>query len=299
MDYSKLNDTHKKRIARKAASRYVLLAHAVCEYIRLTGIIELLPNSYREEPPYKNHGDGANPTPADVFYGMSPDEQKKIEDNKPHLAEAAKIYRDAEKELLSLLPKYRHPVRNSIFVESMIFFARDPMTTATAYTWTPLMMEVKESVPEPMRSKILQGLKEGELTKGKLNAAIKERDDAADILDRARKAYQPKPKGERTDKRYARVIAELDFSDGKRPKTFKPEILYRDYVERVRRRNYNRSEAVEAVASLHRIRAGTALRELHKFRAHVKRTIQREYPESVHRDMLSYLEGLVPDTRTA
>lgn len=297
VDYNSLNDTHKKRCARKASAEYILLAHAVREYIRLTGIIELLPDNYKQEPPYKNDGDGAMPTPSDLFYGLPLDVQEEIRETNPDFAKAAKIYRNAKEEMLSLLPKYRHPVRNSIFVEAMIFLARDPEITMTAYTWTPLMMEVKESVPEPMRSKILQELETLELTKGKLNTAIEERNNALDTLDAAWKAYQPKDKGEATNKRQKRVIRELGFSDGKRPKTFNSEVLYRDYVKLVRRKNFNRHDAVNKAANLHHITSNTALKELHKFRAQVKKTIKLKYPTNAQKNMLPYLEELVPDNR--
>lgn len=61
VDYNSLNDAHKKKCARQASAEYILLAHAVREYIRLTGIIELLPEHYRDELPYKNDNDGAMP----------------------------------------------------------------------------------------------------------------------------------------------------------------------------------------------------------------------------------------------
>ena len=178
MDYSKLNKTHKKRIARVAAAKYVLLAHAVREYMRLTGLIEVLPDDYREEPPYKNNGDGAMPTPADTFYGMSSNQQEEIKKKIPSLARAAETYKNAEEEMLRLLPKYRHPMKTSFFLESMIFFSRFPNMAMSGYAETPLMMKVRKDVPEPMRSKILKGLGEGELAKGERNTAIDERDDA-------------------------------------------------------------------------------------------------------------------------
>lgn len=297
VDYNSLNDTHKKRCARRASAEYILLAHAVREYIRLTGIIELLPETFRDELPYKNHGDGAMPTPADLFYGMPLDKQEEISETIPDFAKAAKIYLNAKEEMLSLLPGYRHPVRNSIFAESMIFFACDLDGTMTGYTWTPLMMEVKESVSEPMRSKILQELKTLELTKGKLSTAIKERDDMLDMLDTAWKEYKPEYKNEPTFDRQKRVVREIGFSDGKRHKTFDPEVLYRDYVKLVRRKNYNRQDAVDKVATLHRISPGTALKELNKFRAQVRRNIKLKYSADVQKNMLPYLKGLVPNNR--
>jgi len=297
LDYNSLDDADKKKIARQASAAYILLPHAVREYIRLTGIIELLPEQFREEPPYKNIGDGAMPTIAYLFYGSSPEQQNELQEKMPDYAEAAKIYRQAEEEMLSLLPKYRHPVYNTIFLEPMIFFAGNINTTMTGYTGTPLMVEVKKSVPEPMRSKILQELEAKELLKGKLATITQERDDILGVLDDARKEYQPLYPKEPINKRQKRAIRKLGFSEKKRTQTFKPNILYKDYVTLVRRKNFDRDDAVQKVAKLHGIAPSTVLKELHKERARIKKILKAEYSLDQQKYLLPYLTKIIPPNR--
>ena len=294
MDYNSLNEIHKTKLAREAASKYVPLAHAVREYIRITGLIDLLPSGYKEKPPYISHGDGVASTYAEILYSFPLEVQKNIKEVMPDFAKAAKIYDEAKKEMLSVLPKYRHPLVSS-FAEEMAFFATNQINaTMTAIIWTPLMVEVKESLPEPMCSNILKELEHCEQIKGKWKNATKEKNILENRLDAARKDYQPQHKNEPINARQKRVVRKLGLSEGKRCKTFNPEAVYRDYVKLVRRENFNRCDAINEVAKRHHIARSTALKELLIFRADVKRRIKSNFPEDLQKIFLPHLTGLIP-----
>jgi len=299
VDYSDLDDIHKKRIAREAASKYSsAYCDAVREYVYLSRLINKIPQEFREIPPDKNDCNGiSRPTWAYIYYDLPPATQKEFKEKSPKLAKAAEIYRSAEEEMLALLPKYRHPVHNP-FAEQMIFFAVDQLDgTVTLLKPTPLMQEVQESMPEPMRSKMLSELEAHELTKARLDTVSKEKEKLQGLVDNARQQYQPLNKGEKVNARQKRVVRTLGFSDGKRHKTFAPEALYRDYVRLVRHKNFNRIDAIGEVARQYNIRVNTALDALTDVRKDVKKHIKRRFSAEEQEFMLPYLRGLIPNKR--
>jgi hypothetical protein len=241
MDYQSLNDTHKKAAARRAVAKYATQPpHAVREYIRRTGMIELLPVGTREYPPYPTYALGQVPTIADL---VNLPNFTELKEKMPDHAKAAQIYADAEEEMLHLLPGYRHPV-NDGFAERMIFLAELTLDmTLTGYNWTPLMMEVKESLTEPLRSKVLKCMKDFELAKGKLNSANDELLELRSLLDEAHDDYQPSFDGERSDSRNKRVVQTLGLSTGRRQQWIDHEAAYASYVRIVRHKGLSRTDA--------------------------------------------------------
>ncbi len=245
MDYHSLNDTHKKKAAiRSAAKNATNPDGAVIDYMALTGMINLVNNDNME-------GNWR------IIFGK------------------------AKEEMLVLLKDevYRHPV-NSVFAERRIFFADFDggfSFVSEGCTEPEWLVDLKKSqlIPESLLSQIKQYVIEAELAA--IDRGIEsELSKKTILLDNAHDDYQPEYDGEKANIRANRVAKGLGLSTGKRQKTYKPEDVYKKYVNLVRHKGLSRRNATFEVAKLFFLAENTVLDSLHGTCKEIK-TIWKQY----------------------
>lgn len=258
MDYYSLTDSHKKVAAIRSAAKHATNPNdAVMDYMSRTGMIDLAQD--------KSEGGGGRIR-----------------------------YDEAKKEMLSLLPAYRHPV-NDVFAESMIFFDKKPIMTGQGYE-SPQWLEVLEkisSVPGPLLSQIRQYVRKAELTTIDLNIAEDNFLQSETLLDNAHDAYQPIKNKERPSLRAQRVVTTLGLTIGKRRKTHDPVVVYETYVKLVRHKGLYRHDATIEVANIFNLTEDTTLKSLHSICANIKKSWKQHSPREYDRTVKKYLKGLV------
>lgn len=212
---------------------------------------------------------------------------------------------EAEKEMLSFLEGYRHPVDGKDR-ERMIFHAVFPTSEingcfAAFEGGQPLSKaEVEKGVPDPLRSRIIGYMIDCEITnrelrlvRSELEQAKNELDALSELVNRAREEYRPVRKGEDASKRARRVAAVFDLTNGKRKKEYTDHELYALYVNLVRKNGDSREDAIASVADSFDLAKNTVLQHLNSSIAKVKKKWRNEAPQAwpAHE---KYLKELVP-----
>lgn len=236
----------KRDAARQAAAAYIWEpSNALRQYMILTGIMEQLPENWRESLTKGDHPDW---TPADYYNPKNDRRLDKLKQDSPELAEQARIYADARTEMRENLPGYRLPC-NDGFVEYSRFLAKVPEFEMTGYSHPPWLKELEQSgIPEHLLNEIKQHAKDCADYLGRVKEAEAKLKELQETIDKAKSAYKNK-EGRRTEQRNKEVVQILGFSTGKAQKRIDHKAAYLKYVYLIRHKGMHREDATLQIQS--------------------------------------------------
>ncbi|CAK8716890.1 hypothetical protein GKODMF_08495 [Candidatus Electrothrix gigas] len=275
----------KREAARKAAAAYPRhLSNAVRQYMILTGIMEQIPEGWREDPavfdpiiPIKSH-----------WNIPSHFQSYKI------LKEEIQIYADADKEMRDNLPGYRLPFHSGE-AEQLVFFSMVPNIKMTGYNPSPLLSEVeKEGISEELLEKLKKYFKESADYQGRAKGAEAERDELQGTFDKAKAVYEAK-EGKRSDQRNKEVVQILGFSIGKAKPRIDHKEAYFEYVHLIRHKGMSREDATHKIQDYFGYQSrDSTLKKLQECRKNVIEQWKEKSPSVFEdRNLQQYFTGLV------
>ncbi len=290
---------NKKEVARQVAAKHSThLDMATHRYMELTGLLEKAPKEFQYK--IKHHFDDLHLNFKQV---TREDPSFTLDDDcysYPWKVTNAVPFKQAQKEMLSVLEGYKHPVKNAL-IEHEIFFGDNGFRFEKVLRSPDWVKDSKSllEVPKPLREKIRTYVNEAEDVKRYYKDCRKELTRLREMIAHATDEYKPRPGNDTSAKRNARVVPALGLSPGKkgRVKTIDHDGAYCRYVQLVRHQGESQQEAIKVLRKAFDYQSNdTTIKHLHDSLLKVKewwRTVEREKPPGLK----EYWIGLVPDRR--
>lgn len=202
------------------------------------------------------------------------------------------------KEMLDLLPKYRHPY--SPESEYMIFYDPEHLSIGGTLFQEPSFLKdlIEVGVPDNLLDIIKNHVHESEKCKAELLTCKNELNEYKALFANAEKVYNENHGNRsdlRSDTRNALVVQALGLSTGKRVKDDRKRQAYFDYVTLIRKKGMSREDAVEEL--LKKYKSGShesIIKGLYDHRATIyKYWEQQKMPKMVSK-IKAILRGMIP-----
>lgn len=204
-------------------------------------------------------------------------------------------YEKLRDEMLSMLPRYRHPTANEI-AECILFFDPEAIKLRASGYEVPSFIDMleKKGIADHLITGIKEYVRESELRKIELAQCLKLKQKFLD----AERTYADCRGEKRIDERNAEVVKKLGLSSSRgRPPKFDSNRMWVDYVTLVRKGGLSLYRAVQEVKKKHRRKSKTTTtKALHEQRASLLGKIEQQYPE-MYDKAKECLTGLVPTRR--
>jgi len=293
-----VNTIDREAAARKVAARYSThLDMATHQYMIITGLLDKAPKIFQDE--IEHCFDEINELAETTNNQLSLDNADYCY---PLMITCAPPFVEAQKEMLGLIPGYRHPVK-SLLLEQGFFGGTLAELYEDKIIVPPSWIQDLHQLPEPLKQKIVTFVNEAELIQRQLNNVQKERDRLQKLLTDVTKAYKKKKKGERINHRNTRVTEVLGLSKGRgNTPSLDHHAAYYKYVYLVRHQGKKRIDALEILMEEFRYKSLSHVRKelntvLNIVKKDWKEINKDQFYDVDDKDIEKYWKGLIPQIR--
>ena len=290
----------KKKIAHEVAAKYSThLDMATHHYMKLTGLLDKAPKDFQYE--IKHHFDDLQ----SCLKQAQKEAPSFVLENDHYqyrwVITCAKPFMQAQKQMLSVLDGYRHPVQHDL-LEMEIFFGDLGIKHGPLVVGFPDQVRSDKDfncIPKSLRQKICDYIDEAEDTKRHYKDCRKELIGLRKMIDHATDEFKQLPENDSSAKRNQRVAAAMGLAPGQKGRTINIDHdgAYACYVRLVRSQGKSRQDAIKIVRNeFDYLSNDTTIKSLHDSLLKVKKwweTTKRKKPSGLK----EYWIGLIPDRR--